>query len=374
MERFMAALTNAWRPFLLHSAIVCSSAWLAAYLPAHIPAGFVNPYLATVSPLTATFVRWDAHWYTFIAAHGYDDKSVVFFPALVLMIRYAAGLGLDFAAAGLLICNIFAFLSFIAMYAAFSRDFTPLLAKRALYAYAVMPTSVFLNSIYTEPLFLTFSLVCLFFARQEKWWPAGVCAALAALTRNLGVCLFFGLAYEYWVSIRLGGLRFRSVIALALAPCVVLGFMAYNLVSFGDSLAFVHSQQAWGRSIGWPGDNFVRNLGHMAALLPNTQAGIALDSFLVLTGFTGLAAATLSRRYAIPFSYLLVGWLWFLIPLFSTSPFLPLYSMSRFLLVVFPLYLIFARMPRALFGCFLFINALLLSLCTILFVNWYWIG
>lgn len=374
MQILLVALANAWRPFFLHSALVLASAWAAAYLPAHIPAGFVNPYLAAAPPLPASFIRWDAHWYTYIAAQGYDDKSVVFFPALIFLIRSVAAPGIDYAAAGLVVCNSFAFFSFVAMYAAFRRDFPPLLVNRALYAYAVMPTSVFLNSIYTEPLFITFALASLFFARREQWWPAGVCAALATLTRNLGVCLFFGLAYEYWFSSRHRTATFRSILALALAPCVLAGFMAYNLLSFGDPLMFVHSQQAWGRSFGWPVDNFVRNLGHMAVLLPNTQAGIALDSFLVLSGFVGLSAATISRRYAIPASYLLVGWLWFLIPLFSTSSFLPLYSMSRFMLVVFPLYLVFAHMPRVLFGCFFVVNTLLLSLCTILFVNWYWIG
>lgn len=374
MKCLLAALAGTWRPFFLHTVIVLSSAWLAVYLPAHVPAGFVNPNLGPASPLTAAFTKWDAHWYTFIAAQGYDARSVVFFPALVLLIRGVAALGLDYAAAGLVVCNFFAFLSFVVMYAVFSRDFPAWLVERALFVYAVMPTSVFLNSIYTEPLFITFALACVFFARQGGWWPAGVCAALSALTRNLGACLIFALAWEYWHSQRLGGLRRRSALALTLAPFAVLGFMAYNALFFGDPVAFVHSQQAWGREFGWPGDNFARNIEHMTALLPNTQAGIALDTFLALTGFFGLCAATFSRQYAVPVSYLLVGWLWFLIPLFSTSSFLPLYSMSRFLLVVFPLYLVFARMPTAVYACFLVVNALLLSLCTILFVNWYWIG
>ncbi len=374
MKFFRAALAKALRPFFLHSAIVFVSVWLATHLPAHAPAGFVNPYLTQPGPLAASFLKWDAHWYTFIAAQGYDAKNVVFFPALILLIRSIATLGIDYAIAGLLACNVFAFLSFAAMSAAFRYDFPPPLAERALYVYAVMPTSIFLNSIYTESLFLTFALVCLLSARQGKWWLAGACAALAALTRNLGVFLFFGLAYEYWAHHRGGRQISGSMLALTLAPCAVLGFIVYNAISFGDPLAFVHSQQAWGRHFGWPWDNFVRNLGHMKALLPNTQAGIALDSFLVLAGFAGLTTATWSPRYGIPVSYLLVGWLWFLIPLFSTSSFLPLYSMSRFLLVVFPLYPVFARMPKVVFRCFLVVNALLLSLCTILFVNWYWIG
>ncbi len=372
MGRFFASLAGAWRPFSLHCAIVLLSAWLATSLPAHSPAGFINNYLETPLPASA-FVKWDAHWYTYIAVQGYDEQSVVFFPVLVVLIRVVAAFGLDYGIAGLLVCNIFALLSFAAMHAALSLDFSPQTVSRALLAYAVMPTAVFLNSIYTEPLFITFSLTCVYFARQGQWWQAGSCAALATLTRNLGVCLVFSLAYEYYVRRKPRDPLAWPLLALGLAPSALAGFMLYNAISFGDPVAFVHSQQAWGRTFGWPGDNFVRNLGHMAALLPNTQAGIALDTFLVLTGFVGLCAATFARG-PMPASFLIIGWLWFLIPLFSTSSFLPLYSISRFVLVVFPLYVVFARMPKTIFACLIIINALLLSLCTILFVNWYWVG
>ncbi len=374
MNRLLSTVGAIWRPFLLHSGIVMFSAWLAGRLPAHIPAGFINPYLVDVPPLVAPFIKWDAHWYTYIAVQGYDEKSVVFFPVLVVLIRAVSGLGLSHAVAGLLVCNLFAGLSFAVMQAAFRRDFPAPLADRALLVYAVMPTSFFLNSVYTEPLFLTFSLMCVYYARRRIWWPAGSCAALAALTRNLGVCLFFLVAYELYLSRKADGRPTWDLLSPFFAPLAVLGYMAYNALSFGDPLAFVHSQQAWGRSFGWPADNYIRNLGLLKALWPNTQAGIALDAFLVLIGLAGLASATFSRQGSVPASYLLVGWLWFLIPLFSTASFLPLYSMSRFLLVIFPLYIIFAGMPKAIFVCFLVVNALLLSLCTILFVNWYWVG
>jgi hypothetical protein len=374
MSLFLSTVRGVWRPFLLHSLLVLFSACLAAGLPAHGPAGFINPHIADVPPLAAAFIKWDAHWYTYIALQGYDEHSVVFFPALVVLIRGVAGLGLGYAASGLLVCNLFAFLSFVAMRAAFRRDFSATTADRALLAYAVMPTSFFLNSVYTEPLFLTFALTCVYFSRRGDWWPAGGCAALAALTRSVGVFLCFVVAYELFINRQKGFRLTLTVISPALAPAALLAFMVYNAFSFGDPLAFVHSQQAWGRSFGWPVDNYIRNLCLMGVLWPNTQAGIALDTFLVTGGFVVLGAATFSRRLAVPVSYLLIGWLWLLVPLFSTAPFLPLYSMSRFLLVVFPLYIVFANMPKALFICFLIVNALLLSLCTILFVNWYWIG
>ncbi len=374
MTRLLHLAAGIWRPYFLHSGIVLFSAWLAASLPAHIPAGFINPFLGDAPPLAAPFLRWDAHWYTYIAAQGYDEKSVVFFPMLVFFIRALNGLGLSHAVSGLLVCNLFAFLSFAVMHAAFHRDFPPRTADRALLAYAVMPTSFFLNSVYTEPLFLTFTLACVYYARRQLWLPAGICAALAALTRNIGVCLSFFVAYELYLHSRNDRRLSADYCSPFLAPAALLGYIAYNAFSFGDPLAFVHSQQVWGRSFGWPPDNYIRNWDLLGVLWPNTQAGIALDAFMVPAGVVGLGAATLSRRHHIPASYLIVGWLWLMIPLYSTSSFLPLYSMSRFLLVVFPLYLVCAGMPKAIFACFLIVDALLLSLCTVLFVNWYWVG
>ena len=75
MNRFLSAATGIWRPILLHSAIVLISVWLATSLPAHIPAGFINPYLVDLPPIAAPLIRWDAHWYTYIAAQGYDEKA-----------------------------------------------------------------------------------------------------------------------------------------------------------------------------------------------------------------------------------------------------------------------------------------------------------
>lgn len=367
-------MTTVVRPFLLHLAIVAAAVWLAGKLPAHVPAGFVNPAYSPASPLLDPFIRWDAHWYTYVAAHGYSERSVVFFPVLVLLIRLLAGLGLDHAAAGVLLGNLFALTSFIAMAAAFRKDFPARQAERALLAYAVMPTSFFLNSVYTEPIFLTFALSSIYLVRCRHWWLAGFFAALAALTRNLGVFLFFFAAWEYWLEHRRQKGLSWAILSLALAPAAFIGFMIYNELLLGNPVAFMTSQQSWGREFGWPWDNFLRNLRLMPFIMPNTQAGIALDTFLVLLGLAGLVTATFSRRYPIPPSYLAVAWLWFLIPLFSTSSFLPLYSMSRFLLVVFPIYLVIAQMPADLYYGFIIVNALLLFVCTILFVNWYWVG
>ena len=48
--------------------------------------------------------------------------------------------------------------------------------------------------------------------------------------------------------------------------------------------------------------------------------------------------------------------------------------MARFILIVFPLYIVLGRLPNAIFYAFMTISALLLGICTILFANWFWVG
>ena len=283
-------------------------------------------------------------------------------------------LGVHVAVAGLIICNIFAFLSFWIMYLTFKLDFSEKETKYALLSYAVMPTSFFLNSIYTEPIFIASALACVYYARVGKWWYAGLAGALATLTRNLGIFLFLFLLYEFIVAYPQLRKKRYAIVPLLLPPAAVLLYMSYNLYLFGDPLTFISSQQGWGRHLGWPWQNIWNNLLLTFANNPANQPGVTLDSFTVIISLVGLSCTTFLLKFKVHKSYLVVGWLWFIIPLAFSATELPLYSMSRFVLPIFPLYLFFARLPEKVFYCYIAISAVTLLLCTSLFINWYWIG
>lgn len=373
MNRRLFTAKPLWLAFALHTALVATAALLSDNFPHHAPAGFINPNLSDEWPFALKFIKWDAHWYTYLAEHGYTSQTIVFFPAIILLIRLIAGLGLSYDLAGLLLCNLFTLLSFCLLYALFRLDFPPQVCRRALLAYAVMPTSFFLNSIYTEPLFLVFAVGCLYCARLGQWWPAGILAALAAMTRSLGIFLFPVLAYECWLAYRQERKLNLSMASLLLAPFALLTFMAYNYFLAADPVAFISSQRWWGRMFNPPWDNINNNLT-LTFSGAAAEPGVILDSFLVLGWLAGLAFLTGSSACRIRTSYLIIGWLWLIIPLYSTSPIYPLYSMSRFVLVIFPLYLLLAHLPRFLFYCYATVSAAILFLCTALFINWHWLG
>lgn len=357
-------------PFSLHTAIVTAAYFLAEFLPKHYPAGFINPAIpANSAAVIEKLIKWDAHWYTYIADYGYDAQNIVFFPAIVIFIKLLTFANINTPVAGLVVCNIFSLLSFWAMGATLRLDLSEKKTLLALLSYAVMPTSLFLNSIYTESLFITFSLACIYFARRKNWWLSASFAALASLTRNIGIFLVIFLYMELKISNSL-----RSKIWIFLPAIALLGFMLYNFLLTGDILAFYHTQQLWGREFGLPWNNFINNIKIIFYTWPLVEPGTILDSFMVPLALTSLLFLTFSPSYHIRLSYLIVGWFWLLIPLFSTSPAFPLYSLSRFVLVIFPLYIFLAQTPKVLFYCYLTAAAFTLLICAGLFMNWYWLG
>lgn len=361
--------------FVLHTIIVYAAATLSGESLLLPPGGFINPLLSTDNPLVEKFLKWDAHWYTYVAQEGYNEISIVFFPMLLFLIERAAPLfNYDYGLAGFIICNAFSLASFILMYLVFQLDFSKTVSDRALLAYSVMPTSLYLNSIYTEPVFITFSLACIYCVRQRHWWSAGLFAAMTALTRNIGVFLMLLMLYELGEKLKWHFTlkQFRlSFLAVFLPPLAFLGYAAYNYRFFGDPLAFVNAQKAWGRTFSPPWVN-IWQCGEK--ILQEPQIGLVLDFLLVLLTLCALLMLTFHKKYDIPKSYILIGWCWFLIPLCSTTPWMPLYSMSRFVLVIFPLYLWLAQLPRYAYLAYLGAGSIGLVVCIILFTNWYWIS
>lgn len=364
-----------WLAILIHSIIVFGAALLPwPHLPMHLATGFINPGTELAPELIQRFLRWDAHWYTYVAQNGYDDRTIVFFPMLILLIRAVSGLaGLDYGTAGWLVSNLFAVLSMFAMYALFRLDLGRRQAGQALFAYALFPTSMFLNSVYTEPLFITFTAGCVYCVRTRRWVAAGLLAAMATLTRNIGVFLFLLMAWEFGRDFTRHRRRIKLWTALP-APIALGGFMLFNYFLAGDIVAFANAQRGWGRQFGWPWDNFANGIRLLETGPVTSLPGAYLDVWLVGIGLLLMLLKTLAPNLRLRGSYLLIGWLWLVLPMFSTAPWLPLYSMSRFCLVVFPLYYFAGRLPRFLFLPACLASAVALAICTALFTRWYWIG
>jgi hypothetical protein len=303
---------------------------------------------------------WDTGWYMDIVLNGYQrapgadgQANWAFFPAMPAL---AAGLvrltGLTPLQAMLAISNLGFFVALILTHRLARAEFDRKTADLCVVLLCVAPGSYIFSSAYTEGLFMACVTGALLLLRGRRWLLAGLVAAVAALTRNLGVGLLlpYGLtALERVITgFRAGGERpsagelLRMVLG-GLAPlAALLGFMAYLQARTGDALAFLHVQTAWRRSLSTPFASLLQGLVkpsgvHDADLLSFAIAWLAIGLLLVLAAM---------RRWTLLSLALFLT----LAPLATGVA-----SFTRYALVILPLWMVLARIladrPRTAMAC-----------------------
>jgi len=365
-----------WLAHLALVAVACALAWLSG-----VPQRTLVNYAHPVTPhVFASFWlhAWDAREYARIAAHGYAlPASAAFWPLLPLLERLAAPLvGGNVALAGFVIANLCA-LAALALVQRLVAEETGdrALARWVVIVIALSPLAFFLAAGYTESFFLLLATGALYAMRRQRWLVAGMLIALATLTRAPGILLLLPFALEGYRRFGLAAIRnWRVVGALAL-PVAALGGVALVLSqAYGSPAAAQHAEYAiWGRELDWPWYGAARNL---SILLRHAEPLAALRAAFDLAALAlalALLCALVWRRASvaggrIPTSFVVWAGASLLlalsltlhpIPGDSQSPhFDALFSLPRYLLVVFPLAIPVAalcqRSPRARAGILAF--------------------
>lgn len=321
------------------------------------------------------FSRWDAWHYTRIAEFGYpssDLSRTAFFPLFPTLIRMVAELqgrtdrpGLFVAA--IVVANICLVMATMALAALVRLHLGPDDARRSVWYLLVFPTGLFLSAGYSESLFMLLTVGAVLACRSDRWlWAAGL-GLLAAVTRPVGLVICVPLAVEAFLVWRASGRwRWRPVVAVA-APLIGLGgWMLFLNATFRDPLAFVHAQKGWDRSLELPWDTFFHFFEGRLTL----ETGLHSLTDLTFT-ILGISLAVLAWRW-LRTSYALYMTALLLVPL-STGTML---SMPRFLLVVFPMYLVLAILGRrvAVHETLLVVGMGLSGLFMVLYAQWYWVA
>jgi Gpi18-like mannosyltransferase len=208
------------------------------------------------------FAAWDSGWYFDIARQGYyftpnGQSSIAFFPLYPLLMRAAAWpFGSTDKAlwmAGIVIsCGAFALA--LATVHRLTQKVTGdrEAARRAVLYMAVFPFSLFFTRVYAESLFLLLTALAVSRAYDGRWVLAGLCGALATVTRPNGILIALPLAFMA-VS---GRPRPRDVtkrlVALAPIPAALAAYCAYTYTLAGEPLAWLSAQAHWGYSLGHP--------------------------------------------------------------------------------------------------------------------------
>lgn len=320
--------------------------------------------------------RWDSGWYINIAQYGYSDTvhnvylNTAFFPFYPLLIKGLSYLVGNVHIAGLLISNASLLAASLLLYRLVSEKFDTEIAQKSLLLLLVNPFSFFFSAVYTESLFLLLVTLVFFFGSGKKWLPAALCAAAAGATRLVGILTVIPLLYFYFESIEFKWRRIHAdILWLGTSLLGLGGFILFQALKFGDPFLFVKSQNA-------PGWKEGVNLLSALDALRISFSGDALKTgefpavylIHILSFLVGLSILIVNRH-----KIHAAWWIWGLLTLLIS--FSVWISVGRFLIVIFPLYIGTALLFKGKrFDVVLYFSVLFLSLFTILFSHWYWIG
>jgi hypothetical protein len=251
--------------------------------------------------------------------------------------------------------------------------------------------------MYTESLYMTLVIATFYYARESAWGRAALAGALAAATRNTGILLAAVVALEgmhqagfrflpprwwhsfapkAWFGAQLQAIlrSWRALLAAFGVPLGLVAYMVYLNRAFGDPLAFIHVQATWGRDVSAGG---LLNVVGQTIIDLNIGPQLLVGQFnpvvlldLVATVIFGLLLIGLMRTMR-P-AYVLFVALTFLVPL-STGT---VGSMARYVLMLFPCFLLLAKWGRHAWVDRLVLGVSLpfMAYSAILFSHWYFVG
>lgn len=297
--------------------------------------------------------NWDAGNFLSIVTNGYKDLTFAFFPLLPLLTRMFSGLtGINTAIIGLLISNFAVVFGLLMLLKLLRLDYDEMTSRRSLFLLLAFPTAFFLQAFYSESLFLLLTISSFYFARKEKWLLVGLCGGFAALTRFLGVFLFVPLLTEllnrYGLVTTFREKR-RELLLLFLIPLFFSLYLVFLGITTGNLYKFLSVQKDWGR-ISQPGQALSpiiviqQNWENFLGGANFSGGGItkALDLIFVLGA---LMVLVFSVKQKMRLSYIVYGLISLSIPLSSGV----LTSMARFVLVIFPLFIVLAQLAQRSF-------------------------
>ena len=345
--------------------------------------------------VTDVWARWDSVWFLRIAEHGYETASgtaAAFYPLYPLTVGGAGRLlGEHYVLGGIAVSLASALVSFVLLFRLAEERLGAEGARRAVLYLAVFPTSLFLQAVYSESLFLALVLAAFMLAERQRWLGAGTVTGLAVSTRITGVALLPALALIAWRRPERG----RALAGLAVAPFVFAAYPLYLALAHGDALAFARAQGFWNRHVspagpfggiwdglraGWAGIEQLVSGSHTHSYWapvqdtdPMRAAAVNLEALAFLALLTWLTVIAW-RRFGAPYGLFAVTSL--AIPLSVPSERWPLLSLPRFGLVLFPCFLAMASLggrPRV-HTAIIVVSSVMLGVAVTQWALWQWVA
>ena len=303
-------------------------------------------------PLVGVWQRWDACWYSKIALHGYEPgiSSTAFFPLLPALMRAGSAFtGGDVALAGLLANAIALIVALTGLRQLVRADVDADVADRTILYVAIFPAAFFLFAPFTEAAFLACAVWAIHAARRRDWALAAVAGLLGALTRTQGLLLVLPIGWEAaaaclerWRSWRTGESRPQigdaGPIVATMAPILAFAGYVWYTSAFVGQTPF-DAQALWGNDLHLPWETIIA-AWNWALERPDVVEMVNLVA-LVLFGYLFFAGV-----WRLPASYSLYVLPQLALVSMRLQP-TPLTSTTRYMLVLFPAFVVLAMAGRS---------------------------
>ncbi|MEK6977867.1 MAG: hypothetical protein AABX40_05630 [Candidatus Hydrothermarchaeota archaeon] len=332
----------------------------------------VNGEFNLLSPqlFLTVWANWDGGWYLPIVTEGYSGAYFSFFPLYPLMtgaVNYVIG---NPVLSGMIVSNASFLISLIFLNKFITEEFGRSIASKAILYLSIFPTALFFNSVYSESTYLMFLILGFYYAKRGNWLYSGIFGFFCSLTRLAGVSLSIPVLYLY-VKKRDRGSNFvsKDLLYISLIPLGLVTYLLYQYIATGNPLQFIDIYKNRGYLVSLPYVSIKNAVGLVLIGTKPVQTKVYLTLELLFTAFFFFMLILALKH--LEFSYPLLMITQILFPLSSSS----LEGMKRFILVIFPMYIILAKIGQNKnYDLIITLSSLgMLVLYTVLFVNWYWV-
>lgn len=351
------------------------------YMAVLLAANHTPVHSFTPEALLRTWDQWDVNFFLAIGYYGYySPVPTVYFPLYPLLTHLLASIvGFRYQLeVAILISNLGTLTTFIGLGLLVAHEEgTETVAKNAIRVAASYPLAFYLAAPYSEGVFLALATWMLVFMRRRAWYRAAACAFIAGFTRPTAVILILPLIWEYgcyhgwwlwlynnwrvwqwqprawykgfrhsWNAYRCSVTILQAIIVVEAVPLAFAFYALYCQIRFGIPWAFVQSEQIYWLHRPMPPWQAIRVIGTAYSSIPAwtyNQALFLIDLF-PLTLFALLTLLTI-RRMPFSFTLYMLGLLQLCIVAPVINPNFPfmLMSISRFLVVSIPIFLLLGR-------------------------------
>ncbi len=307
------------------------------------------------------WANWDGGHFRGIAENGYLTQQTVFFPMYPMLIKFLMFFNIPSLWGGLIISNLATILTLFFMYKLTLLDFSQKVAKKATLALLIFPTSFYLGAVYSESLFLAFILTSFYSMRTNRFIWAIFLGAGAIATRLVGFAIFLALInYKKLFSIK------NLILVLMLLPILI--YIYYQQVIFQNPFGFLTNEQEWQRHLTFPLKPFLSYAKYL--LVTGFQIGNMPRALIEFTFFTGGLIGIYFSFKKLPRSYSIYFLISLILPAFSGT----LIAIPRYMLTIFPIFILLGLIKNELLQKIgVIFSLLLLSAYAILFILGYWV-